>query len=883
MASSGGKSGQGQGKSGGGAGSGGNKARSRSSVTRVSTNNGRRAGGASTVPANAGTAEVGAATSGPVRRKFFTRRNIFLIIAGIVVLVGAGVTLFILNEINKSLPTINGTVQLPGLTANVTVTRDKNGVPHIEASNLQDLYMAQGYVHAQDRLYQMFFFRTAGEGRLAELFSPDLVTSDRYLRVVGFRRAAEAELANMRADVRQGLQWYADGVNAFVHTHQDKLPVEFSLLGVKFEDWQPVDSVAFGKLQARDLTETWQNEIVKSDLVQKLGPEVAAQLLPGYPGDAPVTVPDATGTAGDIVAQYNKTIVPLLGAWSEDIGSNNWVVDGTKSATGKPLLSNDPHLGVRNPSIWYEIHLTITNNDYDAVGFGFAGAPGIVSGHNKNIAWGVTNTGADVQDVFLEQLDDVNHPGMYKAGDNWLPMQVLTETIKVSGAEPYTQVVRITNHGPILTDAFPITPTISSSITGTYSLQWTALRPGTLLEAVFDLQTARDWTDFRRALSRWDVPGQNFVYADKEGNIGYQMTGQVPVRKKGDGSLAEPGWTGEYDWQGFVPFDKMPNAYNPPEHFIATANNKPYGAGYTPEIPGYWAMPWRIDRIRELLTAKDKLGIADYQAILSDTTSVLAKQVAPVFAGAPVTDTRTLQAVDLLKNWDGNVRADSAAAAIYEVTYHQVLTRTFGDELGRSFSDTEAPTLIQYFDTFKGEALQSIANLLKTPDDPLWDDLTTPKTEKRDDILAASLTAAVTDLTGAMGDNMADWQWGKLHVVAPAHEFSNAQLVGGLFTLPTEPIGGDNSTVSVGSYDMRIAAFPTQPFPITGHQSYRMIIDLSDWNNSLAIFQTGESGQPGSKFRDNMYQPWLNYQYFPLYYDKAQIDANKEGVLTLTP
>jgi penicillin amidase len=578
-----------------------------------------------------------------------------------------------------------------------------------------------------------------------------------------------------------------------------------------------------------------------------------------------------------------REIVGLSG-WDDGIGSNNWVVDGTKSATGKPLLANDPHLGVRNPSVWYEVHLTTTDGTYDAAGFGFASAPGIVTGHNQYIAWGVTNTSADVQDVFLERLDEAGHPGMYQSGDEWLPLQVLTESIKVKGGgEPYTQTVRITKHGPILSDAFPVTPTRSTSITGTYSIQWSALEPGGLIEALYDLQTAKNWTEFRAALSNWDVPGQNFVYADREGNIGYQMTGQYPVRKAGDGSMPVPGWTGEYDWEGYIPFEELPRAYNPPEHFIATANNKPFGEGYEHAISGYWSRPWRIERIRELLTAKDKVSTDDFKAILSDTTSLLAKEVLPVFTSVEPADERGKQAVEMLKGWDGNVRADSAAAAIYEIMYHQVLTRTFSDELGRTFSEDAPNLLAQYLDSFRGEALMSVADLLAAPDDPLWDDKETAQKETRDDILRASLAGAVGDLTAAIGDNMAEWQWGKIHVIVPAHEFSSQDLIGGLFTLSQQPLGGDNTTVSVGPYHLWLAAFALQPFPVSSHQSYRMIIDLNDWNKAEAVFATGQSGQPGSKFRENMYPLWLNYEYLPMYYDKAQIEANKEGVLTLTP
>jgi penicillin amidase len=812
------------------------------------------------------------------------RRNILLGIGAFIVLVAAGVAIYVWTQINKPLPTINGSASLPGLTANVTVTRDTNGVPHIVAGNLQDLYMAQGYVHAQDRLYQMFFFRTAGQGRLSELFSPSLVDSDRYLRTLGFARTAQTEYDQLRPDVKQALQWYADGVNAFVHSHTDSLPLEFSLLGIGFEDWKPVDTLIFGKMEGRDLTESWINELVKADIVKAVGSDIAAELLPGYPADGPAIVPGTgSGSYQQVIAQYNTFIAPLLAGWDDGIGSNNWVVDGTKSTTGKPLLANDPHLGVRNPSIWYQIHLTTTDGKYDDDGFGFAGVPGIITGHNQNISWGVTNVEADVEDIYLEQADDPAHPGQYLTADGWKPLQIITETIKVHGADPVTQTVRVTDHGPILSDAFPITPTLSTAITGTYSVQWTLLQPTHLFEAVFDLQTAQNWTDFRKALSEWDVPGQNFVYADTQGNIGYQTTGQLPIRKKGDGSVPVPGWTGDYGWTGFIPFDDLPSTYNPPDHFVATANNIPFSSNYKYTVPGYYAKPWRIDRILELLKGKDKLGVSDFEAMQMDTTSLLAKQVLPMLTALKPADDQGTQAVNMLKGWDGNVTADSAAAAIYEITYHQILTRTFSDELGRTFSADTSNLFAQYLDSFKGEALLSVANLLDKPNDPLWDDKSTPQVETRDDILLTSLSAALGELSTVIGSDMTTWTWGQVHLIQPSHEFSQQPLIGGLFTLDAKPIGGDNTTVSVGGYDLPVAAFPLQAFAVSSHQSYRMIIDLSDWTKSEAIFATGESGQPGSKYRDNMYAPWLSYQYFPMLWTKEQIATDPAGVLTLTP
>jgi penicillin G amidase len=817
------------------------------------------------------------------RRRRFSRRTMWLTIGVVALVLIAGVGLYAWFTVNRPLPTINGTAKLPGLSANVTVTRDTYGVPHIVADNVNDLYMAQGYVHAQDRLYQMFFFRTAGQGRLAELFDPGLVTADQYLRIVGFRRVAEAEVAALRPEVREALEFYARGVNEFVHSHQDSLPLEFTLLGIPFEDWTPVDTVAFGKLEARDLTETWSNEFFTSDLIERLGPELAAQLLPGYPEGAPNIVPGAnSGRYAPVVETYRKTIGPLLGLWDSDIGSNNWVVDGTKSATGKPLLANDPHLGVRNPSIWYEMHLSTSDGKYDASGFGFAGAPGIVTGHNKDIAWGVTNLAADVEDVFLEKVDPQGHPGQYLKGSNWVQFQTITETIKVKGGQTITQTVRITNHGPMISDAFTDTARLSTSITDTFSLQWTALEPGGLMNSLYDLQTASNWETFRKALEGWDVPGQNFVYADNQGNIGYQTTGKIPIRKKGDGSVPAIGWTGESDWSGYIPFDELPRAYNPPEHFIATANNQPYGDGYSNPFPGYYAKPWRIERIEELLKGKDKFSLDDMKVVQNDTVSTHAKRIAPVLAGLQPAEDRGKQAVEMLKGWDGNMKADSVPASIYEITVQQILTRTLSDEL--QGDDPNHNLFLQYLDGMDSEALWTIQSLMDTPDDPLWDNKQTTEKENRDTILLASLNGALADLARLLGDNMQDWTWGKLHQIEPRHEFSSAELVGGMFTLPARPLGGNKTTVAVAPYPLVFASIPLQgPMPVVSHQSYRMLLDTSDWTKSLGVFATGESGQPGSKFRENMYPVWLAGDYLPMLYSKEQIDASKEGVLTLTP
>ncbi|HKP54458.1 MAG TPA: penicillin acylase family protein [Chloroflexia bacterium] len=809
----------------------------------------------------------------PPPRRRFTRKRILLGILALVVLLLGGVALWIYITIQKTLPTLNGTAQLKGLSAPVTVTRDVYGVPHIVAANVSDLYAAQGYVHAQDRLAQMFFFRAAGQGRQGELAGEGAVEADRFIRTVGFRRAAEAELAQMAPEVRTWLEAYTRGVNEFLHTHQDAMPLEFVLAGFKMEEWQPVDSVTFGKLQSWDLTDTWDDDMMASDLVASLGITRTRQLLSNTSSDGSFAIPgDNSGDLSPFLRMYNARVRPRLPDLGlKGLGSNNWAVSGKKSATGAPLLANDPHLTLRNPSPWYQVHLSTTDGKYDITGFGFAGAPGVVTGHNKDIAWGVTNSQVDVQDLFIEKLDPSAHPGQYLSGDKWVNLQVLTETIKVKDGEAVTQTVRLTNHGPLMTDITGITDTLGTSLTEPLALKWSASEPGHLIEALYALQTASNWEEFRAAVSKWDVPGQNFVYADKEGNIGYQLTGRVPVRKKGDGSVPVPGSTGEYDWTGYIPFDELPMAYNPPEGYVASANTRPFGSAYKYQVPGDWAPPWRMDRILEMLKAKEKLSVDDFKAMLSDTKSPLAKKVGALLSTLKPAGEREKQIAATFTGWDGDLAANSTPAAAYEFVMQRAISETFGDELGANLFE-------EYIVTTGNEAQRALENLLATPDDPLWDStVTTATKETRNDILLFSLNAAVADMNATMGDNMQDWQWGKVHTVSPPHPFGTQALIGGIFSLPALPIGGDGTTVAVSGFPL------LRSFSVNHHQSYRMIIDAGDWGRSLGIFATGESGQPFAKHWGDMFASWQSYQYNRLLYTPQDIEAQKEGVLTLNP
>jgi penicillin amidase len=847
------------------------------SATRVYTTPVQHNGVEDDLPEEGDEIDADTSAAAPPRTGMSRRRKILLgVLVSFLVLIG-GVAFWVWLTIQRTLPTLSGTVTFPGLSAPVTVTRDLYGVPHIVAANTKDLIAAQGYVHAQDRLFQMFQLRAAGQGRLAELFSPGFVDADRFLRTVGFRRAAEAELAQLDPKVREWLEDYARGVNEFLHTHGDSLPLEFVLLGIGVEDWTPVDTVAFGKLQAWDLSNTWGDDLVRTDIAAKIGSENIAKLFPPYPGDAPTITGSAPTGHSALVNAYNRQVRPFLPDMDlSEIGSNNWVLSGDKTHTGKPLLANDPHLGVSNPSPWYQVHLTALDGSLDVVGFGFAGTPGIVTGHNRDIAWGVTNTGTDVMDVFIEKLDPAGHPGQYQSGGNWVPLQLITETIKVKGGEAVTQVVRLTNHGPILTDPFlaatvTTTPTMpyGKSITDVVALKWSALEPGKLFEAAYGFQTAKNWEEFRAALSKWDVPGQNFVYADREGNIGYQMTGKVPVRKAGDGLVAIPGWTGEGDWTGWLPYERMPNVYNPPEGYIATANNKPF-SDPSLNIPGHWSAPWRISRIEEMIKAREKLDIAYIETMLRDTQSSVAKKWQPVLANLKPSGEREMQAVELFTLWDGNLDSGSNSAALYQFTVARAMSETFADELGEE--------LFVGYATTSRSPIRALELLLDKPDDPLWDRTDTTQKETRDDTLLRALTTATNDMHSAMGDNKDDWEWGKVHRIVPTHPFGSQPIIGGAFNLSPEPIAGDMTTVAVAGFTAYDSGFA-----VDLHQSYRMIIDLGDWNNSKTILATGQSGQPFARHWGDQYAKWLAFQYNPMLYEPANLQRELGSVLVLQP
>lgn len=805
-----------------------------------------------------------------------------LILILILVIGGGGYFL-----IQRTLPQTEGTVQLAGLKDKVEIIRDRWGVPHIFAQNQEDLFFAQGYVHAQDRLWQMEFNRRVAAGRLSEVLGKATVETDIYLRTLGLYRAAQADVAALDPETRAVLEAYAKGVNAFIATHEDSLPLEFTILGFKPAPWTLADTLGWGKVMALNLSGNMDNEVWRAQAMARLGEAKLAELEPGYPASGPFIVEEAAktgegqGAGAALTAPWLKSLDPeglaalqaqndalravlLSGGWPTTrpnadlaalsaLGSNNWVVSGVRTQSGKPILANDPHLGIQMPSIWYEIHLS--GGGLDVIGVSFPGVPGVIIGHNRRIAWGVTNAGPDVQDLYIETINPQN-PRQVEFKGQWEDAQVFREEIKVKGEASRTVEVMVTRHGPVVTP-------VMKGVTQTLALRWTALEPGTIFKSVRLLNQAQNWEQFREALAYWDVPSQNFVYADVEGNIGYQMPGRVPIRAKGDGSVPVPG-TGDYEWLGWIPYDELPRSFNPAKGYVVTANNAVVPPTYKYFISKEWAAPYRAMRIEAMIKAKGSLSVQDMRDIQADVTTIPGQELAGYLVRLAPVDERGKKALEALRGWDGRLTTDTVAGSIVEATMIRAMRNTFGDELG------------DLVERYMGPGVPVLLRLLPQTDSPWWDNVTTPQKETRDDILLLSLNQALDDLTARLGNNMADWHWGKLHTATFAHPLGSVQPLNLVFNKGPYANGGSGFTPNNAAYSLKTFSQSIVP-------SYRQIIDLSDLNRSLFQHTTGQSGNPFSKHYADFIEDWVAVRHHPMYFSRADIEANQEGKLMLLP
>lgn len=790
-------------------------------------------------------------------KRAFSTLVIVLLVAALLFACGAYQVLF-----RATFPVTSGTLSIGGLMGRVEVVRDQWGVPHIYADSERDVYFAQGYVHAQDRLWQMEFNRRLASGRLSEVLGETTLDSDRLVRTLGLRRAAERELQVLPPEVLGELSAYAEGVNAFIAGHRNHLPLEFQILGFVPEPWTPTDSIAWAKVMALGLDGNWENELERQRLTAKLGEQKVNELFPAYPEDAPVIVAAETRELGQVDGSLlagSRQFRELSGYPSSYSGSNNWVVDGSMTATGKPLLANDPHLGIQMPSLWYEVHLSA--GTLDVIGVSFPGCPGVIIGHNQSIAWGVTNSRVDVQDLYVEHINDA---GQYEYMGRWYDLTNVTESIRVKGrSEPVPLTVRLTRHGPLLSSD-------NSSTGSPVALRWTALEGGGMFTSLHLLNRAQNWEQFRTALRHWNSPAQNFVYADTEGNIGYQLPGAIPIRNQGQGVHPVPGWSGEYEWNGYIPFEELPSAYNPSQHYLVTANNRIVSDEYPYFLSANWGDPSRAQRITRLLEGKKGLTVSDMRDIQADAYSLAASRVMPYVLALGPEGWLQERAFRFFEHWDYQMRSESGAAGIAEVVQSRILMNTFGDELAG----------VEVEPGSWANIAQALIRIIDDPSSSWFDDVTTPVVENRDQILRRSVDEAMEFWRRHYGDLVGNldsqWAWGKVHTATFEHVLGSVPALGLLLNRGPVAVAGSWCTVNANAY------YPGS-FEVASIPSYRQVVDLSSWKDSLWQHTTGQSGQALNRHYDDMIDDWQSVHPQQMLYERTDVLAEAEAILVLLP
>ncbi len=774
--------------------------------------------------------------------------------------------------------------------------------------------MAEGYVHAQDRFWEMDFRRHVTSGRLSELFGADQVSTDAFIRTLGWRRVAEQELKILSPDTLRYLQAYADGVNAYLAQHSGAaISLEYAVLGLQNsgyrpEPWTPADSVAWLKAMAWDLRGNMEEEILRVEYATRLSDQQLADVDPPYPFDRhPVIVTDwPVGIAGTPPAAASRPSIDLatvaarlapIGQLADrlpallgrsdlgGIGSNSFAVAGSRTVSGKPLLVNDPHLAPSMPGIWYQVGLhCATRSDacpFDVTGFSFSGVPGVVIGHNNRVAWGFTNLGPDVSDLYLEDVQG----DKVRVGDAMVPLSVRTETIKVAGGDPVTIRIRSTSHGPLLSDVSDdfkyigsVAP-VASKPEGDHAapdvaLQWTALDPGNTMDALFEIDAAQNFDDFRTAARDFQVPAQNMLYADVDGHIGYQAPGRIPVRRTGDGKWPVPGWDPAYAWTGYISFDDLPWMLDPTNGYIVTANNAVLGGEYTHFLTDDWSLGYRAARLVALIEKAGPLDIAGVSKIDFDQHGPLADLLAPAITarvakgGEP---DEVQRAAALLAGWNGQQTADSAPAAFLNAVWSHLLARTFNDEL------TGTGVLPDGGDRW----LELMRRLLDDPSSAWWDDTTTEAVvERRDEILDAAMQDAVAELKDRLGSDPAQWQWGRLHTLELTNATFGTSGIGPiewLFNRGPYQLGGGLDVVDATGW-VASASYAVDWVP-----SMRMVVDLSNLDASRYVNLTGASGHAFSAHYDDQAPLWQRGETIAWPFSPSAIKAATQDLLTLNP
>lgn len=795
------------------------------------------------------------------------RSRIFFLIV-VLILVAAGTFFWVTRDMRASaLPALDGEAKLPGLTGEVTVIRDDHGIPHITAATEEDLYRATGYVMAQDRLWQMDLLRRVTAGRLSEIIGKPMVKPDVLFRSLRIREKAGEIVKEMDPEMRGNLEAFRDGVNIYLRS-LDKLPFEFRLLGYEMEPWTLIDSVSLIGYMSWDLSTAWSTEIVMNLIREKVGDEMFRRLEPDFLKDTTV-FPDYGVDLRELhrIFARQREVRENLGLVVLQ-GSNNWAVSGKKTADGKPILANDMHLGLFVPGIWYQIHQYVPGK-LNVTGVALPGQPMVICGHNEDIAWGMTNVMLDDIDFYVEKIHPED-PDRYLFRGQWREFTKRQEVIKIRGKDPVKKTIRFTHRGPVISG-------MKDTGDKTVSMRWIGNEKSNELLTVYRLNRARNWKEFLEALETFVAIGQNVVYADVEGNIGLVNTGGVPLRPEGDdGSRLYPGWTGEHEWKGLVPFSEKPKRFNPPEGFVASANNRTVDERF-PHVITRWgfAVSYRIERINELLNSHEKITVETMKKFHNDTFTHLLGEMEPAIRvlneNRDQLSGRENKALDILMAWDGRMDIESGAAAVLDSFYLSLARGIFYDEMGKD--------LFNRFFSSKMISQQAFRQILKDPDNPWYDFNETKKKEGFREVVLSAFRDAVGVLRVEMGRNPAKWRWGDVHSITLKHPLGRMWVVDAIFKLNSGPYPVPGSFHTIPQFMYRQA----KPFEVVHGPSQRHIYTPGEWDRSLSMIPTGTSGIPGSPYYCDQAPGFMKGEYHDDPFSSEAVEKAARYRLTLWP
>jgi len=798
----------------------------------------------------------------------------------IVLLIVSGIIFY--NILNSSLPEYEGEINNSEISADIHIYRDSMAIPYIIAKTEEDAAFVLGYVHAQDRLFSMDIIRRAGEGRLSEVMGEKSVPFDKMFRTVGLKRIVDRNFKNINAKSLSLLNTYARGVNLYIKNAKGKYPAEFDVLGYDPEEWKPEHSLMVGRMMAWELNISWWIDFTFTALVQKFGEEKVLEILPDYAENSQFILPIGLKSLPSIsrsIVKVDKQFRDFIGMSGTHLGSNNWVVNGKKSTSGLPIIANDTHLHFSAPSRWYAA--VIRGGDWNVEGFTIPGAPAVVVGKNQNISWGVTNIMLDDADFYIEKFDSTQKK--YLLNGEWKNLDIIKDTVKVKNQKEVVFEIKSTHRGPVISDIHPFTelyPESKSSIP--ISMRWLGSDFSDELYAFYSINKAKNWNEFKSAFQYYGLPGQNFVYTDKLGNIGYMFSGKLPIRNSVSPTFIYDGTTDKYDWKGIVSISEVPSFLNPPTNYIATANNKVF-KDFKYHISNIWEPSSRSERINYLLTSKEKHSVEDYKKYQMDITSPYAekivKHILNSFEGIKVVDANLNSALQMFKQWDYEMNEFSQVPAIYAMFLDYFLKNTLLDEMGNDiFNEYVFVANVPYRVTLK---------MLADSSNSWFDNISTPKIENKNEIIRKSLVDALSDLENNISKDIKDWQWGNLHKAAFKHSFSGASsLLDKFINIGPFSVGGDGTTLFNTEYGFKEGI---KSYPLFDHGQFdnilgptmRYIFDFAKPDEFHMILTTGQSGNFMSDHYRDMSEMWLRGNYVIIRTDEQSIKSSKNKLFKI--